>query len=94
VHAAGEFPQLLERAGEPFGHGLQLVGQVAGLGWHRRPRHPQVERQRDQVLLGAVVKVALDPAPGRVGGDDDPGPGGGQGSLGFGVGQRGSRRVR
>ena len=39
---------------------------------------PQAHRQRDQPLLGAVVEVALDPAPLRVAGLDDPRAGGAQ----------------
>jgi hypothetical protein len=37
-----------------------------------------VHRQRDQALLRAVVEVALDPAPLRVGRGDDLGPAAGQ----------------
>ena len=43
-------------------------GPVAG--------HPQRQAQRDQPLLGAVVQVALEPAPLGVAGLDDPRPGG------------------
>ena len=43
------------------------LGQLAG--------QADVHGQRHQVLLGAVVEVALDLAPGRVGGGHDAGPG-------------------
>src|SRR4051794_41830416 len=33
--------------------------------------HPQLERDRDESLLRAVVEVALEPAPLRVAGGDD-----------------------
>ena len=39
-----------------------------------RLQHPQVERERHELLLGAVVQVALDPAARVVGGLDDPQP--------------------
>ena len=37
-----------------------------------RLQHPQVEREADELLLRAVVQVALDPPAGVVGGLDDP----------------------
>ena len=37
----------------------------------RRARQPQVQRERDEPLLGAVVEVALEPAPLVVAGLDD-----------------------
>ena len=39
-----------------------------------RLEHPQVERERDELLLRAVVEVALDPPPRRVARLDDPQP--------------------
>ena len=38
------------------------------------PGQAQVHRQRDEVLLGAVVQVALDPTAFGVAAGDDPGP--------------------
>ena len=59
---------------------LELVGEAVeerpgGLRVARvlRPRHAHIERHRDEALLGAVVEVALDPAPRGVGGLDDAG---------------------
>jgi hypothetical protein len=63
-------------------HPVQL-GQLRG---HGGLDQAQLEAERDQSLLGAVVQVALDPAPGVVGGGDDPGPG--RGELGAAVGVR------
>ena len=37
-----------------------------------RAQHAQLERERDELLLGAVVEVALDAPAGLVGGLDDP----------------------
>ena len=51
---------------------------VAGSRLELVARQPQVHRQRHQPLLGAVVEVALDPAPLRVAGLDDPRPRGAQ----------------
>ena len=39
-----------------------------------RLEHPQVEREADELLLGAVVEVALDPPPRGVARLDDPQP--------------------
>ena len=39
-----------------------------------RLEHPEVQGEADELLLGAVVQVALDPAAGVVGGLDDPQP--------------------
>ena len=71
MDAAGEVAQVLERQS-----GF-LAGAAHQLGRHRVAlgspllRHPQVQRQRDQALLGAVVEVALDPPALGVGGLDD-----------------------
>ena len=49
---------------------------VPGQAGVRQPRleHPQVQGERDELLLGTVVQVALDPPAGVVGGLDDPQP--------------------
>ena len=59
--------RLLVRAGDQLPGGLR-VGVELLLG------HPEVHRQRDQVLLRAVVQVALDPAALGVRRVDHPGP--------------------
>ena len=64
---------------------VQLRRQLAGLGWYRRLRRAQPQRQRDQPLLGAVVQVAFDPAAGVVGGGHDPRPRGGELGIQLGV---------
>ena len=43
-------------------------------GLEARSQQPERERQRDEPLLGAVVEVALEPAPFLVGRLDDPRP--------------------
>ena len=45
----------------------------AGSALELAAREPEREREADEVLLGAVVQVALEPAAGVVGGRDDPG---------------------
>ena len=52
---------------------------------HRRLRRAQPQGERDQSLLGAVVQVALDAAPGVVGGGHDPRPRGGELGIELGV---------
>ena len=71
VDAARELAQLRERGSELVGQLLNGVGQL-GLVLEPGTQQPEVERERDELLLGAVVQVALDLAAGVVGGLDDP----------------------
>jgi hypothetical protein len=48
------------------------------LGRHHALGKAELEAERDQALLGAVVQVPLDPPPGLIRGRDDSRPGGGQ----------------
>jgi hypothetical protein len=77
VQAAGDLAQLIQHAGQPGGHALQLLHQLTGSGRCGRLRGPQLQAKGDQPLLGAVVQVTLDPAAGGIGGGHDPRPGGG-----------------
>ena len=62
MDAAGELAQLAERDRELLG---QPVDERLGVGVaHARLQEPQVEREADELLLGAVVEVALE-APAR-----------------------------
>ena len=72
MDAAGQFAQLVQRAGRLADQRVQLLGQLVDLGWYRRLRQAQPQGQRDQPLLGAVVQIPLDAAAGLVGGGDDP----------------------
>ena len=60
VQAVGDRAQLLERDRDLLAGGFDLrlrlgiVGELVGV-------HPELERERDQPLLGAVVEVALEP---------------------------------
>ena len=68
MDAAGELAQLGQRGRQPRGELVDLrVLQP-------RLEHPQVQRERDELLLRAVVQVALDPPPRRVARLDDPQP--------------------
>ena len=72
MDAARELAQLGERDRELL---ADLVDRAGEPGVDQpRLEHPQVERERDELLLGAVVQVALDPAARVVGGLDDPQP--------------------
>ena len=67
---AGGCREVLDRLVEQLGGERRIVELAA--------REPQRQRQPDQVLLRAVVQVALEPAPRVVGRGDDPGAGGAQ----------------
>ena len=69
----GQLAELLHRV-------LQLAAELVedelgllGIGVGELAGQPHVHRQRDEVLLGPVVQVALDLAPGLVGRGDDAG---------------------
>ena len=66
MDAAGELAQLGQR-------GRQSLRQVVDRRiLQPHPQHAQLQRERDELLLGAVVQVALDPAARRVAGLHDP----------------------
>ena len=72
MDAARELAQLRERDRELLADLVDGARQ-AGVA-QPRLEHPQVQGERDELLLGAVVEVALDPPAGVVGGLDDPQP--------------------
>jgi hypothetical protein len=61
VDTAGDLPHLIQHAGDLFGGARQAALQP---GRCLRLHLLQVEDQRYQLLLGAVVQVTLDPPPG------------------------------
>ncbi len=73
--AMRELAQLVDRERDL---GERTVERVTGALWRRRAELvlgvAQREPDRDESLLGAIVKVALDPAALGVAGGDDPGP--------------------
>ena len=74
VQALGDLAQFLQHSRQPGGSPVQLLHRHTGPGRCRRLRGPQLEGERDQVLLGAVVQVTLDPAAGGIGRRHDPCP--------------------
>ena len=78
MDAAGELAQLRRRLRELLAEALEERSGRLGLALEPRPRHAHVEREGHQPLLGAVVEVALDLPPRRVGGLDDAGARGAQ----------------
>ena len=69
MDAAGELAQLAQRGLEPH---REPVDQRSGLGvGDRGAQHAQLEGEGQELLLGAVVEVALDAPAGLVGGLDD-----------------------
>ena len=72
VDAARQLAQLLQRVRELVARrGRELLG-LLGVAPDVGADHPQLQRQRDEPLLGPVVQVALEPAALGVAGGDDP----------------------
>ena len=61
------FERVLDLRSEVLEHRVRVVGSGGG----QLARQTQVHGQRDEALLSAVVKVALDLAAFRVGGGND-----------------------
>jgi hypothetical protein len=70
---AGDLAEVIKRNREAVYDAVQLASVLPELLRQRRLRRAQDEREGNQVLLRAVVQVALDPAPGRVGRGHDCG---------------------
>jgi hypothetical protein len=73
VNAVGDLSQLFEDAGQLLGHMRQLAFELPELRRHRPLQRTQLEPERDEPLLGAVVQITLDPPPRLIGGGDDAG---------------------
>jgi hypothetical protein len=89
MDAARVLTQFVQRVRQPGGDALQVGAEFAEFGWHRHLRRAQLQCQRDQALLGAVVQVTLDAASGLISSSDDARPRGDQLGLGLSVGERG-----
>ncbi len=63
MDAARELAQLLERTLQLGRRGLEEPGRGGRIGVELAPRHAELQRERDEPLLSAVVQVALQPAP-------------------------------
>ena len=69
---ARELAQLADRLVEVLRRAVEQLPGRLRIVVHARARQPQAQRERDEPLLRAVVQVALDLAPRRVGALDDP----------------------
>jgi hypothetical protein len=72
VDPTGDLTEPVEHVRQPFGNVRQLGPVLAQLGRCSRLRGAYLERQRNELLLGAVVKVPLDLPPRGVSGGDNP----------------------
>ena len=73
MDAARELAQLGCRRRQVRDRLVEQRARECGVGLELPACEPQRERQADEVLLRAVVEVALEPAPGVVARGDDPG---------------------
>ena len=67
----GDLAEVVERGREAVHDAAQLASVLLELFGNRRLSRAQCEREPDQLLLCAVVQVAFDPAPGRIGRGQD-----------------------
>lgn len=74
VDAARDFAHLVERAARPGDRAAQLGAKVVESGRHFRLGLAELQRERDQSLLRAVVQISLDMSACVIRGGDDPGP--------------------
>ncbi|GAA0928967.1 hypothetical protein GCM10009554_10980 [Kribbella koreensis] len=78
MDAPGELTQFVERGGELASGVGELGPYFRVLGRYRCLARAELKGKRHESLLGPVVQIAFDPAPGPVGGRDDPDPRAGQ----------------
>ena len=67
-----ELPRLLQGQLHLTAHVLEQRLGREGIGTHQIARELELDRERDQVLLRTVVKLALDPAAVCIVGDSQP----------------------
>ncbi len=87
MDAAGQLAQLLERVLELLPGGGQVGAGALGIGLEAPLDHAQLQRERHEPLLGAVVEVALQTAALGVAGLHDARPGACELVVGVRVGQ-------
>jgi len=66
MDTARQLAQLRERVPELVARRVEQPGGRRRVGVDLGAGEPELQRQRDEALLGAVVQVALDSPPGRV----------------------------
>ena len=93
VDAPRELLQFLRGRSGGIDGAVELRAELAELGGHRCLRGAQLQAERDQPLLGAVVHVALDPPTRLIRGGHDPGSGRSHLLAGLGVGDRGGQQL-
>jgi hypothetical protein len=69
-----DLAQSVQHVHHPFGDVREVRALLPQLGRHGLLRGAHLERERDELLLHAVVEVALDPPSCRVGRGEDPRP--------------------
>ena len=72
MNPARELAQLLERMAELVARRVEQTRRRRRVGGDLGPRQPQLQRQRDQPLLRAVVQIALQAAALGQAGQDQP----------------------
>ena len=72
MEAAGEFAQVVERKGKLVAGVHERRAHGRWIGIELRQRKPQRQRENDEVLLRAVVEIALEATPLEVTGSDNP----------------------
>ena len=78
MDAERDLAQLVLHGREPLGDPRQLAAEPGQVGRHGGLRGAELEPERDEPLLGAVVEVALELPPRLVGSGDDTGARGGE----------------
>ena len=73
---ACQLAELLQRMGELLARAREHLGRLVRVAAQLRLDQPKLHRQRDEALLGAVVKVALELPPRPALGLEQPGAGG------------------
>ena len=94
MDAHRDLAQVLEGAVEPGRDLRQAFLQLGRFGRHDPLGGADLEAERDEALLDAVVQIALDPPPRLVGRRDDTRAGGGQLGATLGVRDRGGHELR
>ena len=87
MDAAGQLAQLLERVLELLASRGQVLAGTAGIGLEAPLDHAQLQRERHEPLLGAVVEIALQPPALGVAGLHDARARASELVVGVGVGQ-------
>jgi hypothetical protein len=72
MNPSRQLPQVVQDAVQTLRRPRQLRSRLSRVGKLRGLRSSQLQHQRHQPLLDAVVQIALDPAAALIRGGDDP----------------------